>query len=212
MYSTQDYSSNYREIKRDGWALRRTVEPGAEPLTLAEAKLHLKVTFTDDDALITSLIVAVRQAVEAITLRSLITQTWELTLDRFPCYSYEPISIPRPRLQSVTSISYTDLSGITQVWDPIKYVVDIKSEPGRIVPAYGEIYPSTRDVLNAVTVLFVAGYGNAATVPENIKSAMKLMIGHLYEHRETVIIAGQPFEMPFSAEALLRPSCILGVH
>ena len=57
-----------------------TVPPAGEPLTLAEAKPHLRVDLNDDDALITALISAAREQVEFLTGQRLITQTWELEL------------------------------------------------------------------------------------------------------------------------------------
>ena len=63
-----------------------TSAPATEPVSLAEAKLHLRVetVMTDDDTLIQALITAARQTAESITRRAFITQSWKLVLDQFP--------------------------------------------------------------------------------------------------------------------------------
>lgn len=207
----------------------RTAANGSTYMLLATVSDNTTATYTDNiadaslgagapttnttkDPYLGVLIAVARHQAEAYTRRALITQTWDLTLDRFPISSCEHIVIPRPRLQSVTYVQYIDTAGATQTWSSTKYDVDSKSEPSRILPAYGEVYPDARAVMNAVTIRFVAGYGSAPTVPENIKSAMKLIIGHLYEHRETVLVGAQPFEMPLSAEYLLQPHRIFGIY
>src|SRR5688500_11691380 len=114
-------------------ALTRTAPPGTEPVTLDEAKAHLRVTTADDNTLITALIAAARQLVEDFTNRSLITQTWEWRLDAFPSWT---LCVPQAPLVSVTSIQYVDPSGVTQVLANTEYLVDAQSQPGRITPAY----------------------------------------------------------------------------
>lgn len=181
--------------------------PSTEPVTLAEAKSHLRVTGADDDTLITALIVGARQATENFTHRALITQTWDLTLDAFP----DEITVPLPLLQSVTSISYIDGNGASQTLASTEYTVDAKSEPGRIVPAYGKSWPVIRNIINAVTVRFVAGHADAAAVPQAIKQALLLQIGHLYEHRESVNIGSSVTELPMASEYLLWPYRVLHI-
>lgn len=185
-------------------ALRLYTAPATEPLTASEAKAHLRVEHSTDDTLITALIVAARQHAEDFTGRALITQTWELYLDAFPDCDDDVLYVPLPRLVSVTSISYVDTDGVTQTWNSTNYLVDAKSEPARITPAYGVSWPTTRGQVNAVTMRFVAGYGAAVDVPQTIKQAMLLIIGHLYEHREQ-LTDFEVFLMPFAAETLLWP-------
>lgn len=172
-------------------ALQLVTAPAEEPLTLADAKLHLRETRDGQNAIITALITAARQQCESITRRALITQTWDLYLPAFPA-SGEAIEIPLSPLASVESITYTDADGVTQTWDAAEYTVDAVTEPGLIVPAYNKTYPATRTVPNAVKVRFVAGYGAAADVPEGIKQAMRMLIGHMYVNRESVKV-GQGF-------------------
>lgn len=155
--------------------------PAAEPISLIEAKLHLRVDSSDEDALITSLIASAREGAEHLTGRALMAQTLELALDGFP----GAIKLPMPPLVSVTSVTYVDLVGVAQTLPDTDYTVDSYSEPARIVPAYGVCcWPSTRCQANAVLVRYQAGYD---AVPDQIKSWMLLRIGMLYEQRQAVV-------------------------
>jgi uncharacterized phiE125 gp8 family phage protein len=186
-------------------ALTIFTQPVAEPVTLQETKDHLRVDVTADDALISALITAARQHIDGVdgwVGRALITQTWDWWLDAFPASEFR---VPLPPLQSVGSITYTDENGASQTWASAKYTVDKESTPGRIVPAWGESFPSTRDVPNAVKVRFTAGYGAVGSnVPGPIKAAMLLHIHDLYSNRGTFII-GRSFELSPAAKALLEP-------
>lgn len=176
--------------------------PAEEPLTIAQAKEHLRVTTADEDALIASLIIAARGHAESYTHRRFITQTWDWTLDAFPEWCVE---LPYAPLQSVTSINYIDTAGATQLLAGSSYQADAKTDPGRLMPAYGSVWPSTRaETFNAVTIRFVCGYGLAAAVPREIKAALLLIVGHLFEHREQVSDF-QTFEVPNTVEHLLSP-------
>lgn len=167
--------------------LTLTTAPASEPLSLADVKFHLREDDDAQDSFIESLIVVARRKVEELTGRALITQTWRLDLPHFPCGGrWSQIVLPRPKLISVTSVKYYDTSGTLQTMDVGDYVVHLGGEygPGFIVPAYGESWPSARDLPNAVQVVFVAGYGTAEQVPEPIGQYMKLLIGSMYENRE----------------------------
>lgn len=192
-------------------ALELVTPPVVEPISLSEAKLHLRVDVPDDDAYITSLIVAARQQAESITRRAFVTQTYKLTMDAFPC---GPIYLPRPPLQSVSSITYVDTAGVTQTWSASDYQVEATggpfAPPGRVAPAYGQSYPATRAVFGAVTITFVAGYGSQASdVPQAIRQAILLVLGHWYEHRELAVVGTSVVELPRSAEWLLSPYRVL---
>lgn len=176
-------------------------EPTLEPVELADMKSHLSVEVSDDDTMISGFIVAARRWCEHFTRRVFITQTWKLVLDAFPA----EFRVPLPPLQSVTSITYIDTGGNAQTLGASVYTVDIDSEPGRIVEAYQQSWPSTRDVINAVTVTFKAGYGDAVTkMPEEVKLAIKMLVGHYYENREAFVAA--PLRtVPMASESLLWP-------
>ena len=188
--------------------LTEVTAPATEPVTLAEAKLHLRVDTNDENDLVTALITAAREYAETFTHRALITQTWDLKRDEFP--SGDPIWLPKAPAVSVTSITYTDSAGTAQTWSSTLYTTDLPTGPwarrGRIVPGYGETYPSTRTVPNAVVVRFVAGYGAATAVPASIKAAMKILIGTWFgPGREHVNIGNIVTVVPQTVDALLWP-------
>ena len=159
--------------------------PASEPVTLAEAKLHLHIDSVDDDTLIGALIKAAREQCEHILGRSLISQTWENVLDQFPG-DYDGIELLNPTIISITSIKYIDLATNVEVTlASNQYVLDKDSEPGWVTLASGITWPETAYVANAVRVRYTAGYGTDATfVPESIKSWIKLAIGVWYKNRE----------------------------
>jgi len=128
--------------------------PCAEPIQLAEAKAHLRVTGTDDDAYVTGLIRAAREFAETWTRRSLVVQTRREYLDRL----YGEIRLPAPPLVAVDAITYVDGAGVTQTITASDYVVDAYAEPGRVYPAYAKWWPSTRGDANGVIVTYKAGY------------------------------------------------------
>lgn len=158
-----------------------TTGPTIEPVTLAEAKLHLRVDVADDDTLITSLIKAARESCEMTEGRAYLEQSITAKLDVFE----DLILLPRPPLISITSIKYLDLDGVQQTLATSYYDTDIISEPGIITLAYNQNWPNTRDVHHAIEIIYKAGYGSAvAAVPERVKSAMKLLLTYFYENRQ----------------------------
>lgn len=181
--------------------------PTVEPVTLAEARAHLRVDMVDDDVLIEGLVKAVREYLEVHVLRrALLTQTWDMYLDAWP--ESDRVAIPLPPLQSVTYVKYTDDTGAISTFASSSYLVDTVSEPGRLVLKSGYTWPGTTlQVVNGVNVRFVCGWSAAASVPKPIKQAILLMVGDLYENRENTLI-GQGLtikELPFAVQALLMP-------
>lgn len=181
--------------------------PAEEPLTTAEAKAHLRVDHSSEDAYIDALVKAARLGVEDWTGRSLVTQTWDLQVARFPSDGC-PIALPKPPLISVTSITYVDPDGESQVWASSNYSVDAPAgefaQQGLIVPDFNTEYPSTQSHLYDVTVRFVAGYGDAEDVPAGILEAMRLMIANWYDNRSDAV-AGTVFARQPTVTALLTP-------
>lgn len=189
-------------------ALSLVTAPTAEPVRLDDVKSHVRIaaTVTDDDPMIGDLISAAAEYVEHFVHRKLITQTWDLKLDGFPAM----IALPFPPVQSV-SITYVDTAGATQTLAASTYTTDFASGPlamsAYIVPAYGQYWPSTRAVPNAVTVRFVCGYGDKENaVPWSIKTAIKLMVQHWYDvGRQPVIVGTIVSPVPKTVDDLLWP-------
>ena len=160
-------------------------QPSIEPITLSEAKLHLRVDTADDDAYITALIVAARQWVEQVCNLCIIQQTVVEKFDSFPTYGY--FNLTKSPVISVDSIQYTDTNGTTQTWAVTEYDTDLVSKPARIMPKFGKTYPFTRVTLTPVSITYKAGFGSAASsVPGPILHAMKLLIGEMYEVRQSI--------------------------
>ncbi|CAB4152371.1 Phage conserved hypothetical protein [uncultured Caudovirales phage] len=185
------------------YALQVSVGPNQEPVSLAEARAHLRVDGYDDDATIAALIIAARTHVESITARALCTQTLVMSFDDFEDDEY--LELPRSPAQSVTSITYIDANGTTQTWSAANYKLDGHSFPARISPAYGYTFPVARDELNSCTVTYVAGYGGSHLVPEPIKQAILLLVGAWFENREAVLTGTIVATLPFAVDALLAP-------
>jgi uncharacterized phiE125 gp8 family phage protein len=166
-------------------SLKLATAPAVEPISLDEAKLHLRVDISDDDTLITSQIQTARRRAEKIAGRAFITQTWDYVLDAFP--QGDTLEIPKPPLQSITSIKYYDQDGTEYTLSSDDYYVDTYGEPGRVVLKSSATWPSiTLREANGVVVRFMAGYGDADDVPEEFKQAIYLLVGHFYENREAV--------------------------
>lgn len=190
----------------NNYAIKVTTEPTEEPVSLEDAKKHLRVPTNNEDANISGIYIpAARRRIEAELGRALINTTFEYSLDAFPRSSL-PINLPRNPVQSVTSIVYIASDGTETTMDAADYVLDSSSEPGRIHPVYATTWPHVRRRTNGqtVNVTFVAGYGTDRTnVPAGIREAMLLLIGHYYYHREAVAMGTTAAELPRAVGDLL---------
>lgn len=184
-------------------APKRTTPPAVEPVTLARAKLHLRVDYADEDDLITDLITAARMECEDRLQRTLVNTGWTWPLDAFPACGGMLVP-PMPPLVSLGAITYVDPAGANQTMDWSSLVhIDFISQPGRIAPASGS-WPATADRINAVTVTYTAGYGPAAAdVPRPLVQWMLLAIGDMYATRERS--AERPKVPQGFADGLLDP-------
>lgn len=182
--------------------------PEIEPVSLLEIKecLKLDTDDTSEDPAILAYLTAAREYCEGFQNRAYITQTWELSFDYWPCYLVE---LPKGRLQYVDLVSYKDSTGVaTELAETTDFVYSTRGIYGRLTPAYGKRWPSfTPFPLDAVTIAFTCGYGDSASdVPEKVKLAMKLLVGHWYENREAALTTGQSkvsSEIEFSVRSLL---------
>ena len=200
-------------------AVQVTTPPSSEPISLAEAKAHLRVDTADEDPLIQNLIAAAREACEEWCGRSFVTQTLTLTLDRFPSPSLTApgpetawsgsfrndgtIELPRPPAISLTSITYIDTNGASQTLSSSGYKLDLASQPARLAPAFGTSWPATRDEIASVVIVYSAGYGAASAVPARAKAAILLLLGTLYENREDAVVGSIVSRLPLGVMDLL---------
>lgn len=209
------------------FGLQVTTPPASEPVSLDEMRNWLRVDFSDDDDKIAGLITAARVFVEKWTRRICMPTTFTMSFDRFaliPNTQYAPgnpsvaqpilnntwpldpsawaLLVPRSPLISVTSIQYVTSQQTTQTMDPSTYTVDAISEPGRLTPVSGSYWPAVTFGPNVVTVIFVAGYANAAAVPFGLKTAIKMIVSALYDDPSGALLSSSA-GLPMWLESLL---------
>ncbi len=172
-------------------------------VSLADLKSHLRVDYTDDDALITTLALAAAQFFETQTNLSIINKTYVMTLADWPIGDF--INLPRAPVQSVTSVQYLDTSGVWQTLSVSNYQVDITSQPACVIRGSGAIWPSVKnEAIPAVKVTFVAGYGTDSTaVPVLIQAAIKFITAHWFYNREAAT-STQMSDLPFAVTAIIN--------
>jgi len=183
-----------------GW--KTTSAPAIAPVSVAEAKDHLRVVASDEDDYIRGLIFAAVEWCQEHTERQFLQSTIEYILPTFA----NPLWLPRPSLVSVTSVQYRDSDGTYQTVAATEYDVDTYSKPGAVRLAYSKSWPTPQSVFDGVKITYTAGYGAApSSVPEPIQAAIKLLVANLYEHREPIVSATVLREVKFTLTALLAP-------
>jgi uncharacterized phiE125 gp8 family phage protein len=181
-------------------ARRIAITADQEPLTLYEAKAHLRAADCDDeDELITALIATARQALEDRLQRALVPSTWRLSQPAFGAYG-AALELPMPPTHSVQAVRYWDAAGAQQTLPTTDYLLDAVAQPAQLVPAPGKAWPATQERPNAVEVDYTAGY---TELPAPLRSWMLLAIGDLYTRRERS--AEKPAVPQHFADSLLDP-------
>jgi len=186
-------------------SLVRSVPPAVEPVTLAEAKAHLRVDISTDDALIASIIKAAREWCEEYLDRSLVHTQWTMRMDSFP----REFVLPRPPMAmsgtvTATAITYTLETQAVETLDAATYRVDRHDTPGAIRVVYAGTWPAHLFDENSVTVTWWGGYGaDGTSVPAAIRSAMLMIISSLYEHRTAVLTGTISKEIEFGVKSML---------
>jgi uncharacterized phiE125 gp8 family phage protein len=174
----------------------------ADPvLSLAEAKAHLRVEHDDEDDYIEALVAAATGYLDGptgILGRAIGSQQWDFVFDAFPV---SEIRMPLRPLVTVDRIRHLDGAGAWQTLALTDYQVDPDTGGGWIAPAAAG-WPTAMDTINAVEVRFTAGY---AAVPPPILHAIRILVGHWYEHREPVVTGTIVAQLPLSVEALIAP-------
>lgn len=181
--------------------------PTVEPVSLSEAKAHLRVDGTDEDALISSCITAARTRLEHETRRAFIRQEWQAEITGSVSAS-EPVELPRPRLVAGTpfTLEYRDSAGEWQ--QSSDYRLRTAREPILlwITATPDDIAAPLSDQDAVWRATYLAGYGDtAADVPGPLRSAVMLLTAHLFERREAVVSGMTITEVPKSIDWLLDP-------
>jgi uncharacterized phiE125 gp8 family phage protein len=201
--------------------LQILTQPAVEPLTLADAKQHLRIDNDDEDTQTSALISAARVAAENFLRRPLITTEYLWTFDGFPAIGFFDrfrsdeliLRFPIGGVSEVTEVKYLDTSQQQQTMLSTAYRLDLASQPARMQPAYQTAWPATSPDIAACSVKFKAGYGTAATsIPPNVISAVKLILGHLWENREDSVLQYTSTPLPMGAEYLMWPERVHAVR
>lgn len=193
--------------------------PTTYPVTLEEAKSHLRVDHAFEDSYIQKLIAVATAHFDGwdnILGRALSPQTWMLTYDTFPSGAVDLILKP---VISVDEVEYDDVDGNPQVVSPVDYYVDTVN--GWLVLNSDASWPSTLDAVNATRITFTAGYADipgpsetsdpVSGVPIQIQQAILLMVGYFFKNREATPetyvkpISGAAILPVFAAESLIVP-------
>lgn len=176
----------------------RTSAPAATPVSLTEAKMHLRVDHSTEDALITMLIeaaVTYLDGYSGVLGRAMVTQTWRQDFDAFGHCLRLPLLAA-----SIVSVKWLDADGDEHTIEADDYSLITDALGSYVQFVAGFAFPS--DVA-LVQVTFTAGYGNASAVPAALKAAILLLVGHWYQNREAVGEATQ--EPPLAVSALIAP-------
>lgn len=179
--------------------LFRTVDPAAEPVTLAEMKAHLRLDHDSEDDLLNGLIRAAREEVERSAGLALIEQTWRLALDDWPREGC--VTVPLYPVREVLSVTAYGSEGEASLVDPASYVVDALSRPARV---HFERPPGALRALNGIEVDFTAGFGEAGPdVPDLLRRAIVMLAAHWYEFRSSYGPGDQPVSYPSGYERMI---------
>lgn len=177
------------------------VTPPADlPITLEEAKLHLRVSHDEEDGLIEGLIRAATQHVDGwtgILGRAVMPQTWRQDFDSWRC-----LRLLLNPVREIESITYRDSGGDQQTLDPAAYVLRADGGGAYVDLAPGQSWPAVASRVDAISVTYEAGYDEA---PEPIRQAMLLLIEHWYDNRQAVIVGTNAVEVPLAFGDLLAP-------
>lgn len=184
-------------------SLRRITEPVVEPVTLAEAKAHLRIDpdFDADNSYVMALITAARYHVETVCDRTLVRSQWQMKLDAFPSWDIE---LPRPPVtHGDIVVTYVPSDGVYQPIQWTNFREDRDATPAVIRPLWNRTWPPCRGAENDVTITYWAGYGDdGRSVPQPARHAMLMLIGSWFANREAVA-PGSMNPVPMAVDMLL---------
>jgi uncharacterized phiE125 gp8 family phage protein len=178
-------------------------EPEEEPLSLADAKLFLRIDHTADDALIADLIRAARKHVETVTGKRLVTQSWRLVLDQWP--EGGVLKLPIAPVRAIEAARLRAADGSETAIDTESWLLDASTSRLRI----SERPPVLRPFAG-IEIDLEVGYGAATDVPPGFVQAIRLLVAHWYEHRANASAEGTD-ALPLAVAALIAPERSLRV-
>jgi uncharacterized phiE125 gp8 family phage protein len=173
-----------------------TTPPAAEPLSLAEAKAHLRIAHNDDDAFLSTLIITVRRVIEQRYSLCLNAQGWSVFLDLWP--DNDPINLPLYPVQSINDVKIYGEDDVAATLDPAHYFLDTASKPSRLTLRLGRVVQPPGRRANGIEIKLTTGF---VIVPQQIKQAMLIIIADYYSNRGD----GENGAIPLSALELLMP-------
>ncbi len=177
-----------------------TTPPSVEPISLAEAKVHLRITHNDDDTYISALIISARRAVEQRYDISLLQQSWSVFVDDWPDVGI--FDLPLFPVMSIADVKIYGDDDVAATLDPAHYYLDTVSRAARLVLRMGRIFPPPGRRANGIEIKLVAGFGaTAASVPSTIKQALLITLSDWFANRGDE----QSASLPISALELLAP-------
>ena len=204
-------------------ALTLVTPPASEPVSLAEAKAWARVDGCEDDSVLTGLLIAARTAAEEYLRRSLVTQTWKLTLDAcgtrgewfegtydLPVTYFDgalprDVALPRGPVTSVTSVTTYDTSNTSAVFAPSNYRLDPSG--ARLLLNPNAYWPADVRPAAGCEIVYTAGFGSSSAVPQPIKTGILIHAASLYEQRGQCADAT---DLPPGSKQLYGPYRVLG--
>lgn len=176
------------------------VTPAALAVSLADCKLDLRNDTNFEDDLILSYIDAATRLCSEVSGRSLINETWKLSLNG----GFPVIRINKTPVKSVTEIQYYDADGVSQTIDTDNFYFYVYDAYSELVPKSGFTWPTMECRRDALNITFVAGYGAAsADIPSSITKAIRLLVVHWFENRSATLVGSEAKDVPYGVEMLL---------
>ncbi|WP_306024550.1 head-tail connector protein [Oceaniradius stylonematis] len=179
--------------------------PAVPPVTLADAKAHLRVTHEGEDTLIAELVDAAARFIADDTGLALIDQTWRLSLSEAPA---APVSLPRHPVAAIVAVTVYDPDGDPNVLEGSAYRLDTMRRPATLTFEPGSLSAS----MTGVEIDFRAGFGPAGPdVPDTLRRAILTLVAHWYEFRGSYGPSEQPVSVPMAYSRLVRAWRRIGI-
>lgn len=175
-------------------------------ITLAEAKIHLRVGDSGDDAYITSLIFAAQNVIENYCNISLMSKNITQTCDTWEDTKILLISPPaNSGLVSLTRVEYYNTTNVFTTETLANYILDSGSTPPRLQLAVNKTYPTTYERNGAIRVTYLCGQTATNRIPVALKQAALIFVGQFYENRQIDIVGRTVGTIPTAAKFLMEP-------